>query len=381
MNGVLVRAIVILVGTTIGAGIFGLPYAVAQAGLWPGMVYLLGLGGVVLLLNLIYGEVILHTKGDHQLTGYGEIYFGQKGKLVATLSLLIGLYGALLAYTIKIGEFLAFLTGIHSPLALSLLFFFLAFMAIALGLRTISYLEFVLVSLIIGFITLLALAGLSHISPINYSLLAISHSSLFLPYGVILFALTGAASIPEMEEVLRQTGERKKLKMAIFYGSLIPLVTYLIFTLIIVGISGSQTSDDAISGLISFLPNWVIHLGAGLGILTMGTSFLTLGYVLREVWYRDYHLSKPVALFLAALPPLLLFLFGHQSFIDVLEITGALTGGLTGILIILLYRKIRLASAKASVSQDKPAYHLKIPTAILCLLAIIFLLGMLSPWL
>lgn len=190
---------------------------------------------------------------------------------------------------------------------------------------------------------------------------------------MILFALAGSSAVPEMEEVLRQ--RHPKLKKAIVWGSLIPLFTYLFFTWAIVGICGLQASDDAISGLLPFLPSWVVSLGAALGVLTMGTSFLALGYVLREVWYRDYKLSKEAALVLACFPSLILFLLGAKNFIAVLETTGALTGGLTGILIILLYRRA------LKKGQREPAYHLRVPSAILWVLGVVFLLGMFSPWL
>lgn len=396
------RAIAILVGTTIGAGIFGIPYVVARIGFLPGLVYLLALGGVVLLLNLIYGEVILRTPGDHQLTGYGQIYLGKGGQSLASLGLFVSLYGALLAYLIKIGEFLALILGFPYPIVLSLIFFFFASAAIYFGLRAISQIEIVLIAFIIFFIILIALIGVNQISLSNLKTININLQTIGLPYGVILFALTGAASVPEMEEVLRR--QPHKLKKAIIIGTLIPLLTYFIFTSAIVGISGKTTSDDAISGLVSHLPQWVVKVGALLGTLTMGTSFLTLGYVLREVWFRDYKLPKTAALSLACLPPLALFLLGAKNFISVLGITGALTGGLTGILIILLHQKASRPAGRHNqqanlgrqdrlpvfgpddggqtkkISQREPAYHLKIPTAIYWLLGIIFFLGMLSPW-
>ncbi len=362
----------ILVGTTIGAGIFGLPYTIARIGFLPGLFYLLILGGLILLLNLLYGEVILRTPGDHQLTGYGQVYLGKKGRHLATLALFISLYGALLAYLVKIGEFLALILNLPHHLVFSLLFFFLASMALFFGLKAVSQIELVLVILIIAFMSLIGLVGAKSVLGTNLSLVDLTLPSLTLPYGVLLFALTGTSSIPEMEEVLRQ--EPQKLKKAILLGTLIPILIYLFFLLLVVGISGLQTSEDAITGLLPFLSSWIVKLGAGLGVLTMGTSFLALGYVLREVWHRDFKLPKFTSLSLACLPPLILLLAGAKSFITILEITGALTGGLVGILIIFLHQKAKQAGSL------EPAYQIKIPTAIYWLLTLVFLLGMLSPF-
>lgn len=372
MSNKTLRAIAVLIGTTIGAGIFGLPYAITQVGFGAGIAYLLILGAMILLLNLIYGEVILRTPGDHQLTGYAKIYLGQLGKLLASLALLIGLYGALWAYLLKIGEFAALISNRPHDLLFSLIFFCLASLAILIGLRAVSLLELILVSLMLLFIFILATVGLPHMSSTNFQFSIFNSQFVFFPYGIILFALTGYSAIPEMEEVLRQ--DHGQLKKAILAGTLIPILVYLIFVFVIVGIAGPLTSEDAISGLRLFLPNWVVRFGAGLGILTMSTSFLSLGYVLREVWFRDFRLPKPSALILALLPPLVLFLLGTKSFLMILEITGALTGGLSGLLIIALFLQAKTAG------QQTPAYSLNVPKIILGILGLIFILGIFSPF-
>jgi tyrosine-specific transport protein len=361
-------AVAILVGTTIGAGIFALPYAVNLLGFARGLVFLIVLGLLILLLHLIYGEVILRTPGDHQLTGYSQIYLGKYGRIFATVSLFIGFYGALLAYLVKIGQFAALITGLNLPSLFSLFFWAAISLTIYAGLRLLAKTELILVGLMLFFIVILSLVGLTNIRPANYfSSVPLPISHFFFAYGVILFSLIGFSAIPEMEEILRS--EPAKLKKAIILGTFIPLAIYLLFVLLIIGISGSKTSQDAISGLIYFLPAWITKLGAGLGILTMSTSFLALGYALREVWYRDFELKKKIAFWLAVTPPLLLFLSGANNFILILEYTGALTGGLTGLLIINCFWKAKSAGGRI------PAYSLSIPKSVLLIIGLIFLLG------
>ena len=48
-------AIFMITGMTIGAGVLGIPYVVAQVGLKIGLVYIVALGLVMLALNLILG--------------------------------------------------------------------------------------------------------------------------------------------------------------------------------------------------------------------------------------------------------------------------------------------------------------------------------------
>lgn len=359
------QAIAALVGTTIGAGIFGIPFVMAKIGFIPGIVYLLGLGFLTLLLNLCYGEIILRTPGDRQLAGYASVYLGKWGKVIALLALPLTVYGALLAYFIKIGKFLNFIFGFGLPLYWSFGFLLVAALALFFGLRAVFALAGFLVILLLGMVTLLGVVGMQKVNLSNFS--GFSPECLFLPYGVILFALSGASVVPEMEEILRQ--EHKKLKKAIVIGTLIPLFFYFLFATLVVGVCGKLTSDDAILGLVRFLPAWVADLGAILGILTMGTSFLTLGYVLREVYFRDFKIPKIFAWILVCLGPPVLYFFGAKSFIEIIGVTGALMGGLTGILIVLMFLKAK------KLGKRKPSFVLSLPKPFVKFLVFVFLLG------
>jgi tyrosine-specific transport protein len=359
------QAITALVGTTIGAGIFGLPFVVAKIGFALGVVYLLALGLLTLLLNLCYGEVILRTPGDHQLTGYSKIYLGKWGRAIAFLALLLTVYGALLAYFIKIGEFLSFVFGFGFPVYWSFFFLVLAGLALFFGLRTVGPLEGLLVVVLLGLIVFLSFLGFPKLELANFSGLDLNF--LFLPYGVMLFALSGSSVVPEMEEILRQ--EHGNLKKAIILGTTVPLAFYFLFVTLVVGICGRLTSDDAVLGLAFFLPTWIVDLGAVLGTLTMGTSFLTLGYVLREVYFRDFGIPKILSWVLVCLGPPVFYFLGAQNFIGIIGATGALMGGLTGILIVLMFLKSK------KMGERGPTYVLPLPKFLPLLLVFVFILG------
>ncbi|HVZ11343.1 MAG TPA: aromatic amino acid transport family protein, partial [Candidatus Paceibacterota bacterium] len=50
-------AVAVLVGGTVGVGIFGMPFAFAKAGFWIGAAFLVPIALATLLVNLMYGEV------------------------------------------------------------------------------------------------------------------------------------------------------------------------------------------------------------------------------------------------------------------------------------------------------------------------------------
>lgn len=373
MNLKTLRAVTILVTTTVGAGIYAVPYAFTKIGFPIGLIYLLTLGSVMLFLNLLYGEIVLRTNRHHQLTGYGEIYLGTTGRLLAAISLFVGFYGALLAYLVKIGEFAALLTNYNNPSLFSILFFILGSLIVYRGLRTVTVINVALLFFLVLVIVIIALVSLPILQLSNYSEVNLQFSNLLFPYGIILFALLGSSAVPEMSKVLAE--EPDKLKRAIVLGSLIPVTLCLIFTLIIVGVSGKLTSNDAISGLKNFLPLWVIGLGALMGMITMSSAFLSLNYVLKEMWQYDFSFSRPTSLFLALTPSLLLFILGNRNFIQILEVAGSITGGLMGILIIWMFLKSKKGKGL------KPAYSLNPPRFILLILVVLFAIGMFFPFL
>src|SRR6056297_3234628 len=102
-------AVSILVGTCIGAGVLGLPYIASKAGFFITLLYILGIGGIVLLVNLYLSEIVLRTKGKHQLIGYAEKYLGRKGRHFMEFAAVFGIYASMVAYTLGIGESISFL--------------------------------------------------------------------------------------------------------------------------------------------------------------------------------------------------------------------------------------------------------------------------------
>src|SRR5512143_1126624 len=100
------HASAVLIGTMVGAGIYGIPFAFAKAGFWVGMVWLVGLAAIIGLFNLMFAELTLSTQGTHQVSGYAHIWLGAWGRRLMAVATMIGLYGSLLAYMIVAGEFL-----------------------------------------------------------------------------------------------------------------------------------------------------------------------------------------------------------------------------------------------------------------------------------
>lgn len=369
-------AVAMLVGMIVGAGTFGIPYVFSQAGFSIGFFYLLILGAAVMLIHLFYGEIVLRTNQPYRLVGYAAKYLGPGAKKIVTLIILFEYYGALLAYLILGGKFLAiiftpletrFLMGFGgSEFFWVMVFFLLGAAAIFWRLRRIAANEFFMtILLLLAAMVLLVkaapLINFNNFQPLNLS-------KFFLPYGVILFALAGSAAVPEMRQVL--VGQERKLKRAIFWGTLIPVILYFLFAAVVVGVTGRLTSEEAIGGLVPYFGGWVIILGAVFGFLAVFTSFIVLGVAVRKIYQHDYKIKSLISFLLACFVPLFGYLLGFKNFILIIGFVGAIASGLDGILTVLIYFRAKKAGDR------QPEYSLAGAKVLGSLLIFVFTLGL-----
>lgn len=365
-------AVATLVGSTVGVGIFGIPFVFVKAGFLPGLLFLIGLTAIVILLNIMYGEVVLRTSTKHQLLGYTQKYLGTSAKNLLFFTFILSIYGAMLSYMLISGTFLANLFSFFSyssPTFFTTLFFIFGASMILLGLRTISKFDLVMLGFFVILIGVISFLSFEHIDTANYILL--TKEFWFLPFGVIFFALSGMAAVPIVREVLDGDsgdviGDGRKFKRTIILGTIIPAILYLIFVLAVAGVSGEATSPEAISGLEFFLGQKAVFIGSLFGILSITTSFLGMGLALSKSFQYDFNFSRFRSWLLVIIPPYLLFLLGLRNFISVLSLVGGLALSIEGIFLLFLYMKAR------KYGDRIPEYSINIPRGIIYLLIVVF---------
>ncbi len=359
----LLVAISIIVGTCIGAGVLGIPYIAAQAGFFVTMAYIIIVGAIILLVNMYLGEITLRTKGNHQIVGYADKYLGKKGLVLTQFAFIFGIYSAIIAYLFGVGESLSFLIIGNADKALPLGILFGFFMAALLwgGFKSLKRFEEVGVSAILFLLAIIILMFIRNVDLNN--LMQFNLANVFLPFGVVLFALGSFHSVPEVKRVL--SSNRTLMKKALFFGTLTPVVFYILFTLVVVGFKGAMTPEIATFALG---PIFVI-----LGIFTMFTSYFVLSFALEENLRFDEKMKRKNAWILSAIVPIGLFLivrfFDYFSFTKILGIGGVVSGGLIGISVLLMNR---VAKKKG---DRKPEYSVPINWFIIGILGLIFIAG------
>ena len=373
-NRKFIEAVFTLTGTVIGAGILGLPYVFAQSGFIVGLFWLVALSAILIYVNLVLGEVTLRTKETHQLPGYAERYLGKRGKNWMLFALIFGIYSALIAYLIGEGQsFSTLFTGsTGSALIFGIGFWVVVTASIYGGLRRLKQIEswgvIAIILIVIGiFIALAHNVSYANLSNINFSMF-------FFPFGVTLFALLGFASIPELKRELSGNHGERFLKRSIIVGILVPAVIYVMFSFIFVGILGKNVADVATISFSGFIGKILILLG----IFTMLTSYVVLAFALRDSFIFDLHKKKWEFVFVSLVPLavyILVTAFKIAGFVRVLGVGGVISGGLTGILILLMGLKARRTRGR------KPEFSVRINKFIAWILTIVFVLGVIVEFL
>ena len=328
-----------LVGMIFGAGVFALPYSFSQAGVFWGSAHFFIAMFFMLVLHLMYGEVAFLTDGQHRFTGYVRKFLGRKAEVLAFFSTIFGYYGALLVYGILGGIFLKVFVPQISVAGLTLLFFVVSAVFGLFRFERIGTINFYLTIPI--FIFIFYLLGLSFPLMRFENFLVGSSGNWFLPYGVWLFSLGGFAALPEARDIMRGSS-LKDFRRVIIWSIVVSAVVYWLFVFSILGVSGSLTSEDALTGLAGAIGRPALLAGSLIGLIAVFTSYLAIVADLKSILVYDYGFKSFIGWFASVLPAPVLFFLGLTQLVPILGFVGVVGLGILGIFVLEMSRRLHL---------------------------------------
>lgn len=334
-----IQAVLILSGMIIGVGMFAIPFSFAASGFWPGMAVFAVVAAIVAVIHVCYGDVVLLTPEFHRLPGYVRLHLGSKPAWLAYGSAIFGIGGTLVAYILLGGFFLESViryTFAASPSSALLMAIFAGAGALItlLPLNDKTLINGILTLLLVGFILMLSVVLLPYAKVEHFS--GFSPGRMLAPYGVLMFAFSGAAVIPDLIGFLGR--ETRASRRAIVVGSLIPPAVYVVFVAAVVGASGAVASPDAIAGLIPVIGERAVAWGSAIGFLAVFTSYIVLTSSFQAFFRYDLGAGRRMASALGVVVPLLFLFIGVSDYIAVIAAVGALSFGLDAAMIFLMYR-------------------------------------------
>jgi amino acid permease len=321
-----IEGLAILVGTLVGAGVLGLPYAASKVGLVPAIGILFG----IMLLMLFTAFIVLKLSaemGGAQMSTIAHKSLGKAGGWVMYLSIMIMGFGAFLAYIAGMGNIFTTLFGVNELVG-AIIFWILASFVIYLGLeasgKTELIMGFVLIAIFIGVtVMLLPYAKIENALYVNIG-------GIFSMVGVVIFAFGFHTVIPD---VYRGIGSYKKTKKVIILAFLIPTFIYAVFMVAFLMTFGKNTPEVATQGLESIYNGMGKIIGNVLPLIAITTSYIGLGLAQQSNSKEFLKLKKPGAWALTVVPPIIVYLLGVRNFADVLSFAGN-TGDLVAFIIL-----------------------------------------------
>lgn len=338
----------ILAGTIIGAGVFALPYIFTKAGLLTGLFYLMLFGSAFGLIHLMYADIILLTGDNRRLSGYAEIYLGRAWRWLSALTVLAGMIFVLVIYLILSVSFVNLIAPNLPQFLKIFLFWIFASLPILWGVKRLAHWEFLITLGILIIILIIFSFGISQIKNLG-QLIPHDLRSWFLPYGAILFSLSGWVAIPSIIDYFRKAKLAiKSLAPAIILGSLLPAALYFLFVLGVFGAS-NIVSEDSISGMIGKAPAPLLWALGILGLFAVWSTYIVILQYVKSVLRFDFGLRDALAATLTVFLPLSLYFVGSKDFLKLIELVGGFFMGLESIFITLIWLRMKNQKRKSQI--------------------------------
>ncbi len=340
-QGSVVGGILLIAGSCIGAGMLALPILTGLCGFFPSIALFLCAWAFMTATALLLVEANGWFPKQVNLLTMAEHALGSFGKVLCWVTYLFLFYALLVAYISGIGGLSStFMQGsfhVGFPAwAGSLLFVLLFGWMIYLGTRRVDLFNRALMVGKIGFFVLLIAVGIFYIQPTLLLRSAPLYAGAALPLLVIAFGFHNM--IPSLTAYLK--GDLKRVRFTILGGSLMALVIYIIWEILVLGIVPlhgthglltSLTQDrEASQAIAAIVGSPSIRLfSQGLAFFALLTSFLaqslSLVHFLADGFKVSYKKQENLLLcMLALLPPLILSLIYPQLFFKALNFAGGI---------------------------------------------------------
>ncbi len=340
-------------GTTIGAGMLALPLKTAVGGLIPSIIFF-----VICFCFMFYTVVLLleaNLMSPHPSSNIismaGE-RLGRAGQVVAWIMFLLLLFSVSAAYMSAGGSlisvFIEDILKLDAPMYTGMFIFAFIFgLIVYFGTGVTEHINRILIiGLILSFLILI-----SDIAPhISTQTFFEGDPLLLLPaITVVILSFTSHVMLPSIREYLGSN--YKKVLIALFVGSFIPLIFYITWEIMILGLFplygdngliALANGDHPVATMVNSLQDnfGLLLIASVIGTFSfcaLVTSFLAVNLSLRDFLADGLAVKKTCCgriclSFLTVIPPLFYALFFPKGYIVAIEFAGVFVAVLYGIL-------------------------------------------------
>ena len=320
------EGVAILVGTQIGAGVLGLPYAASRVGFFLATAILFGITLLMLFTALIVLKYSAEM-GGIQMSNLAQKIFGRLGGWVMYISIFIMSFGALLAYVAGMGNVFSSLFGINETIS-AFLFWLFASIIIYLGLEASGKTELILSFFMLFLFTAVIFMLLPNAKVENG--LYTNFGGVLSMIGVAIFSLGCHTVIPDVYNGL---GDYNKAKKAVILSFIIPAIIYAVFMSSFLFSFGKDTPQIATQALQSIYGKTGNIVGNIIPMVAITTSYIGVALAQQSNTKYFFNIKKTYAWLITAIPPIIIYLLGVKNFATILAFAGD-TGDMVAFIIL-----------------------------------------------
>ncbi|MFI4937935.1 MAG: amino acid permease [Candidatus Berkiellales bacterium] len=333
----------LVAGTCIGAGMLGLPVSTAASGFFPSSIAFLFCWIMMTISAFLMLEVSLWQPAETNLITMAKTTLGRPGEVVAWITYILFLYAIMTAYTTGsvgminsvLGKF-----GVNESWGIWIVVLIFG-TVVYCGARSVDWVNrLLMLGLVVSYIALIA----NVIPKVSLEMLGDGQPKYLWTIGPLLVTSFGFhLLIPSLKNYLN--GDVKSLRIAIFLGSLLPLIVYLFWEVLILGVipvhgqqglvailyaehtEGTQAIVE-LPRLLSHLLNnpHVTYLAKCFGLCALLTSFIGVALGLFDFLADGFHIKKSrsgklILSTITFIPPIILAIF-YPRFMLALRYAG-----------------------------------------------------------
>jgi tyrosine-specific transport protein len=275
--GHVVGGTLLIAGTTIGVGMLALPVATGPGGFIPSMAIYLACWAFMLCTGLLLIEVSLWLPKDTSFISMAEKILGPAGRAIFWVLYLFLFVTVMIAHAAGGGEVLLQITGWNIPDWAAVLLYSGALAPVVyLGAHTVDRMNMVLISCVaVCYVAFIAFS----IGHVDFKLLEYANwGKAWVALPVLFTAFTYQVIIPTLMTYMDRNV--RKVRLAILFGTCIPLAIYLLWEFVILGIvstdgliEAGRQGQNAIGPLKEVVPR-IFEVGKYFAFFALTTSFI-----------------------------------------------------------------------------------------------------------
>ena len=280
--GHVVGGTLLIAGTTIGVGMLALPVVTGPGGFVPSAIIYLICWAFMLCTGLLLVEVSLWMPKDASFISMADKILGPVGRGIFWVVYLFLFVTVMIAHASGGGAVLLDITGWNLPNWAAVAIYSAVLAPIVyLGARSVDRINMFLISgVVLCYLAFLAIS----FEHVDLELLTYSNwGKAWYALPILFTAFTYQVIIPTLMTYMERNV--KKVRLAIFFGSSIPLVIYLVWQFVILGIipaegangliAAGEQGQNAIGPLKELVPQ-VFQIGKYFAFFALTTSFIPL---------------------------------------------------------------------------------------------------------